>query len=117
AESGIAAPRTALVLGAGATAASAVAALRELGSGTDITVLARDLGRTGEVTAAAERLGCPVQVAPLSEFDRHVDVDLVLSTLPSGAADHWQEQLSASRADLDRKSTRLNSSHVSISYA
>lgn len=100
AESGIVAPRTAIVLGAGATAASTVAALRELGAGTDITVLARDLGRTGEVTAAAERLGCPVRVAPLAEFDRHMDVDLVLSTLPSGAADHWQEQLSASRADL-----------------
>src|SRR5699024_10577554 len=75
AESGIVAPRTAIVLGAGATAASTVAALRELGAGTDITVLARDLGRTGEVTAAAERLGCPVRVAPLAEFDRHMDVD------------------------------------------
>lgn len=99
-ENGIAAPRTALVLGAGATAASTVAALRELGAGTDITVLARDLGRIGEVTAAAERLGRPVRVASLAEIDRHVDVDLVLSTLPSGAADHWREQLAESRADL-----------------
>lgn len=99
-ESGIAVPRTALVLGAGATAASTVAALRELGGGTDITVLARDVGRTGEVTAAAERLGCPVRVGPLAELDRHVDVDLVLSTLPSGAADSGQEELALSRADL-----------------
>lgn len=99
-ESRIAAPRTALVLGAGATAASAVAALRELGAGVGITVLARDTGRTGEVIAAAERLECSVRVAPLTEIDHHLDVDLVVSTLPSGAADHWVEQLAASRADL-----------------
>ncbi|GHC92075.1 shikimate 5-dehydrogenase [Nocardiopsis terrae] len=99
-EAGAGAPRDAVVLGAGATAASALAALRELGTPGPVTVLARDTGRTGEVTAAAERLGRPVRVAPLAEAPRHLDVDLVLSTLPSGAADAHAEQLAACRADL-----------------
>lgn len=99
-EAGVAAPGSTVVLGAGATAASALAALRELGSAGRVTVLARDTGRTGEVVAAAERLDLPVEVAPLAEIDRHLDADLVVSTLPSGAADAHAERLAASRADL-----------------
>ncbi|WP_116244346.1 shikimate dehydrogenase [Nocardiopsis sp. FIRDI 009] len=100
AEAGIGAPREAVVLGAGATAASALAALLRMGLTSTVTVLARDTSRTGEVTAAAERLGHPVRVAPLSEIDAHLDVDLVVSSLPSGAADRHADLLSASRADL-----------------
>jgi shikimate dehydrogenase len=99
-EAGVAAPGSAVVLGAGATAASALAALRELGAAGGVTVLARDTARTDEVTAAAQRLGRPVEVAPLSEIDRYLDTDLVVSTLPSGATDEHAERLRASRADL-----------------
>lgn len=99
-EAGIGTPRTAVVVGAGATAASALAALLELGVTAPVTVLARDTGRTGQVRDAAARLGHPLQVAALSEADRHLDVDLVVSTLPSGAADHHSDLLAASRADL-----------------
>jgi len=100
AEAGVAPPRSAVVLGAGATAASALAALRLLGSDPKVAVLARDTARTGEVTAAAGRLGHPVEVAPLSALDAYLDVDLVVSSLPSGAADRYAERLAGSRADL-----------------
>ncbi|WP_017599965.1 shikimate dehydrogenase, partial [Nocardiopsis lucentensis] len=100
AEAGIGAPREAVILGAGATAASALAALLRLGLTSAVTVLARDTSRTGEVTAAAERLGHPVRVAPLTEIGAHLDVDLVVSSLPSGAADRHADLLAASRADL-----------------
>lgn len=100
AEAGAAPPRRAVILGAGATAASALAALRRLGLSSPVTVLARDTGRTGEVVAAARRLGHPVEVAPLSALAEHLDVDLVVSSLPSGAADRHVDLLSASRADL-----------------
>ncbi|WP_017546589.1 shikimate dehydrogenase [Nocardiopsis prasina] len=99
-EAGVAVPASTLVLGAGATAASALAALRDLGTTGPVTVLARDTARTGEVTAAAERLGRPVRVAPLAEIDHHLDADLVVSTLPSGATDGYATRIAASRADL-----------------
>ncbi|NYH50829.1 shikimate dehydrogenase [Nocardiopsis arvandica] len=100
AEAGMGAPRGAVILGAGATAASALAALRRLGLTSPVTVLARDPARTGEVAEAARRLGHPIGIAPLSELDEYLDVDLVVSSLPSGAADHHAGRLAASRADL-----------------
>ena len=99
-EAGVRAPRDTVVLGAGATAASALAALRELGETGTVTVLARSTARTGEVVAAAERLGVPIEVAPLAEVERHLDTDLVMSTLPSGATDAHAEALADSGADL-----------------
>ncbi|MBR8741916.1 shikimate dehydrogenase [Nocardiopsis sp. MG754419] len=99
-EAGITAPRGAVVLGAGATAASALAALRELGVPGPVTVLARSTTRAGEVSAAAERLGVRISVAPLAEVERHLDTDLVVSTLPSGAADTHAAAMAVSRADL-----------------
>ncbi|ACZ30716.1 Shikimate dehydrogenase substrate binding domain protein [Xylanimonas cellulosilytica DSM 15894] len=80
---------SAVVLGAGATAASAVAALAELGCATP-RVLARSLGRTVELREAATRLG----VAPTFEVLDTVTAveplehaDVVVSTLPAHAAD------------------------------
>lgn len=99
-EAGIKAPHRSLVLGAGATAASALASLQELDVWGPVTLLARDLARTGEVSEAARRLGLDLEVAPLQELKDHLDVDLVVSTLPSGAADRHGEALAASRADL-----------------
>lgn len=99
-EAGIKAPRRCLVLGAGATAASALAALRELDVQESVTLLARDVARTGAVSEAVRRLGLDIEVAPLEELEGRLDVDLVVSTLPSGAADRHREALAASRADL-----------------
>ncbi|WP_017614401.1 shikimate dehydrogenase [Nocardiopsis salina] len=99
-EAGITAPARAVVLGAGATAASALAALRELGVGEPVTLLARSTGRTGEVREAADRLGVGLEVAELDRIEDHLDTDLVVSTLPSGAADRYRKALAASGADL-----------------
>ncbi|WP_190394819.1 shikimate dehydrogenase [Nocardiopsis deserti] len=99
-EAGAGAPRSAVVLGAGATAASALAALRLLGLTAPVTVLARDTARAGQVAAAARRMGHPLEVAPLAEVEEHLDADLVVSSLPSGAADVHAGLLAASRADL-----------------
>lgn len=86
AEAGVTSPGPALILGAGGTAQSALAALRELGQ-TTATVVVRDLARTSELRATADRLG----VAPRIVGDLHratlPDADLVISTLPGGAAD------------------------------
>jgi len=81
----------AVVLGAGGTAQSALAALREAGI-DDVTVLVRDLGRTAELRATAERLGVtPRIVATLADPARAsaelVDAGVVISTLPPGGAD------------------------------
>lgn len=73
----------AVVLGAGGTAQAALAALRELGI-TDVTVLVRSIARAGELRAAAARLG----VTPVVEQGLGpVAADVVISTLPRGAAD------------------------------
>ena len=81
----------AVVLGAGGTAQSALAALREAGI-DDVTVLVRDLGRTAELRATAERLDVtPRIVATLADPARAsaelVDAGVVISTLPPGGAD------------------------------
>jgi shikimate dehydrogenase len=86
---------SAVVLGAGATAASTLAALAELGC-TDPTVLVRSLGRTGGLQRAAHRMGVTPRFAVLDPVASLVDqVDVVVSTLPSGAADPVAEALSA----------------------
>lgn len=84
---GVRSVRSVTVLGAGATAASAIVALRTLGVENPVTVLARDLTRTNAPCAAGERAGMPVRVAPLADIADHLDVDLVVSTLPARGAD------------------------------
>jgi shikimate dehydrogenase len=77
----------AVVLGAGATAASAVAALGELGHPAPI-VVARSPGRAGAVLRAASRMGVTVALRP---WDRAPGIlaraGVVVSTVPAGAAD------------------------------
>ncbi len=84
-EAGVTAVDRALVLGAGGTAQAALAALRELGA-TAPTVRVRDVTRTGDLRAAAERLGVTPDIrAGLAAGGEPADV--VISTLPAGAAD------------------------------
>jgi len=85
-ENGVEKVDRALVLGAGGTAQSALAALRELGEPAP-TVLVRDPNRADELRATAERLGVrPVIVGGMLEAT-FPTVDVVISTLPPGAAD------------------------------
>lgn len=83
AEDGTASVGRAVVLGGGATARSALAALVQLGC-TDVVLVVRSEPRA--TLAAAERLGLSPTV---TAWDPTVLVgcDLLVSTLPSGAAD------------------------------
>ncbi|MEU7914854.1 shikimate dehydrogenase [Microbispora bryophytorum] len=92
AEAGVPAPASAVVLGGGATAASAVAALRETGL-AEVTLVVRDPARAGETLRVAEHLGTTVTVRSFGDFDPAAD--LVVSTLPSGAADALAERVAA----------------------
>jgi shikimate dehydrogenase len=79
---------SALVLGGGATAASAIAALAELAVG-EVTVFLRRPEAAVELSAVAERVGMPSpSVASYSEAGPRLgEADLVVSTAPTGAAD------------------------------
>ncbi|HEY2579564.1 MAG TPA: shikimate dehydrogenase [Streptosporangiaceae bacterium] len=88
-------PAAATILGAGATACSALAALRELGL-TEVTVAVRDPSRAAGLLAAASRLGVRVRLAPFrsSDFKRkNPQTDLLISTVPEGGIDFFTEQL------------------------
>ncbi|GAB2977806.1 shikimate dehydrogenase [Frigoribacterium salinisoli] len=76
----------ATVLGGGATAASAVAAVHELGADR-VDLHLRDVSRAGDLVALADDLGIELVVAPLADLDATEPRDLVVSTLPGGAAD------------------------------
>lgn len=94
AEAGLAAggggaPTTAVVLGAGATAASALAALGTLGCVAPV-VLARSLARAGHTMRAAHRMGLEPAfrvLDPARAGDALARADVVISTLPPRAAD------------------------------
>jgi shikimate dehydrogenase len=84
----------ACVLGAGATAAAALAALQQLGESTP-TVLVRDQSRAGALERAAQRLGVLPHVEEWSEtsLDVVAGADLVVSTTPRGSTDALAEAL------------------------
>jgi len=85
-EAGLTRVGQAVILGAGGTAQSALAAVRELGC-LSPTVLVRNLGRTSELRETAERLGMRPAVSG-GLFEQPLPAaDLVISTLPRGAAD------------------------------
>ncbi|QQC44709.1 shikimate dehydrogenase [Schaalia meyeri] len=89
-QAGIPIPGSALILGARATASSALAALGELGI-TLATVAARRFGGPGSVMTAASRLGVRVEQAMWADLEGVARVatasDVLISTLPAGIAD------------------------------
>lgn len=90
--------RSAVVLGAGATAASTLAALAELGCTTPV-VLVRSIGRTGGLARAAHRMGVEPVLRPLTEAAGALArADLVVSTLPPHAADGLAAELAGAGA-------------------
>ena len=90
--------RTAAVLGGGATAASTLAALAQLGCTTPV-VYVRSLGTIGGLMRAAHRMGVEPRYASSDAAAHEItSADLVVSTLPPHAADHIAAQLTA-RAD------------------
>ncbi|HEX6470610.1 MAG TPA: shikimate dehydrogenase [Streptosporangiaceae bacterium] len=97
AEGGVAAPSSAVVLGGGATACSALAALRELGL-PKAAVVVRDPARAAAATAAAGRLDVDVTVHTFADLPGLLPVDLLISTLPAGGADPYAALIAASAA-------------------
>lgn len=81
----------ALILGGGATACAALAALRALGE-RSATAAIRDPGRTGDLRSAAARLGLELTLTPIDAPQIGVDVRLIISTVPPGAADPYAQQ-------------------------
>ena len=83
-------PPVGVVLGAGATAASALAGLAHLGV-TASVLLARTAARAGAAMRAAHRMGVDATVRTLDPADRALGLmagaEVVVSTLPPGAAD------------------------------
>ncbi|WP_067488659.1 shikimate dehydrogenase [Actinomadura hibisca] len=98
-EASLAAPASALVLGGGATAASALAALAELGL-TEVGLAVREPSRAAETVAVGERFGLKVPVGTLDRVPVMPPVELVVSTLPGTAADTFAEPVAASGAAL-----------------
>jgi len=104
AEVGAPPPGNVTILGAGATACSALAALPEIGaSGADVVV--RDPARAGDLLAAAARLHLRVRLLPFSSLGPAVGVDtakrdrapvpgdLLISTVPAGVADAFAARI------------------------
>ncbi len=85
---GVTAPRSAVILGAGATACSALAALRETGLRA-VTVAVRDEARAAALLAVARRLGVRIDLRPLASPGDLAAHDLLISTVPAGAADSY----------------------------
>lgn len=94
AERGITAAETAVVLGGGATAASALAALERLGV-TAVTLVVRSGPRADDVRKLAADLGIRVAVATFEQAEQIGGHDLLVSTVPGGAADAWAWHLAA----------------------
>jgi shikimate dehydrogenase len=93
-EAGVTAAPGATILGAGATASAALAALRTIGV-PDIVVQVRDQARASDLLAAADRLGLAVELRPFGSPVH--DGDLLISTVPPGAADFLAERPSDPR--------------------
>jgi shikimate dehydrogenase len=89
----------ATILGAGATAASALVACRDLGIG-HVDFLVRNPERARRVLDLAERIGITASVAGL---DRIRESAIVISTLPAeaGVAPRWDRPFTAGGVALD----------------
>jgi shikimate dehydrogenase len=97
AEVGAPAPGSVTILGAGATACSALAALPELGA-TAADVVVRDPSRAAGLLAAAERLHLRVRLRPFTDLEAgqetsEVIPDLLISTVPAGVTDQYSERM------------------------
>lgn len=86
----------AVILGAGGTAQAALAALREFGERAP-RVVVRDPNRTAELRATAERLGVQPMIRGGLPDMALPAADVVISTLPPGAADALRSQQWISR--------------------
>ncbi|MFD5630005.1 MULTISPECIES: shikimate dehydrogenase [unclassified Streptomyces] len=85
-ERGIEQVESAAILGAGATASSALAALARICTG-EVVAYVRSADRAAEMRRWGGRLGVDVRVADWAEADRALRAPLVIATTPAGATD------------------------------
>ncbi|MFD3488413.1 shikimate dehydrogenase [Streptomyces sp. NPDC058665] len=85
-ERGVAAVESAAVLGAGATASSALAALSRICQGP-VTAYVRSMERAAEMRGWGERLGVDVRTADWADAAKAFGAPLVIATTPAGATD------------------------------
>ncbi|MCC3776281.1 shikimate dehydrogenase [Streptomyces sp. UNOB3_S3] len=85
-ERGVEKAGSAAILGAGATASSALAALARICTG-EVTVYVRSAERAAEMREWGERLGVPVRTADWSRAAEALAAPLVVATTPAGATD------------------------------
>jgi shikimate dehydrogenase len=98
-EAGVRVSGEVLVLGGGATAGSALAALQRAGAG-EVAVAVRDAARAGPVREVADHLGMHIRLAELAAqgvalAGARQAWQLVISTVPAGAADVVARQVAA----------------------
>ncbi|MCL2731756.1 MAG: shikimate dehydrogenase [Actinomycetia bacterium] len=86
-ERGVTSVPSAAVLGAGATASSALAALAQICRG-EVTAYVRGPARAAEMRQWGERLGVSVHTADWTDAAKALGEPLVVNTTPAGAADH-----------------------------
>lgn len=98
-ERGITAVESAAVLGAGATASSALAALSRLCTGP-VTAYVRSAARAAEMRGWGERLGVDVRTADWSEAADALTAPLVIATTPAGATDALAARIPGSPGTL-----------------
>ncbi|GHC42674.1 shikimate dehydrogenase [Streptomyces cinnamoneus] len=85
-ERGVEKVESAAVLGAGATASSALAALARICTG-EVTAYVRSAERAAEMRQWGERLGVAVRTADWSKAAEALAAPLVVATTPAGATD------------------------------
>lgn len=85
-ERGVEKVESAAVLGAGATASSALAALARICTGP-VTAYVRSEARAEEMRGWGERLGVDVRTAEWEQAHRAFSAPLVIATTPAGATD------------------------------
>ncbi|MGW1176011.1 shikimate dehydrogenase [Kitasatospora sp. NPDC002543] len=93
-ERGITEVAEAAVLGAGATASSALAALAQICTG-EVTVYVRSAERAREMAGLGERLGLAVRTADWERGAEALARSLTVSTTPVGATDAFADALPA----------------------
>ncbi|MFD0024128.1 shikimate dehydrogenase [Streptomyces sp. NPDC058382] len=98
-ERGVEKAESAAVLGAGATASSALAALSEICTGP-VTAYVRSRARGDEMRGWGERLGVDVRIADWAEAEQALRAPLVIATTPAGATDALTDSVPAAPGTL-----------------
>ncbi|MEV0011801.1 shikimate dehydrogenase [Streptomyces sp. NPDC047973] len=98
-ERGVEKVESAAVLGAGATASSALAALSEICAGP-VTAYVRSAARADEMRGWGERLGVDVRIEDWGGAEEALHAPLVIATTPAGATDALAEAVPAAPGTL-----------------